>query len=316
MVKNEFRYILRRVIIGVSIGIIIWFLKTNVFAMSCGMVDYDYFTAFDEPGVLNATAYTSNANNTANINFVFTEPYYTINFNDDYDYYVITIPYNLSANYQSNTNTIVQTTNLENMAVLFGRPNQTNLTGYHENGLLKLRIKETTILRAVWLRVPNFYYNFGVTGVNANIWGYWTIEKYKCSDSTSAIEENTQAVQETNDTLKDDSVDNDKASSDIEDMQSKTASNGTITQLITLPVTLYQSILNSISGSCSTWNLGSLLGHNLTLPCINLSNYIGSALYNIIDILISGLFILSFRKKMVDIFNHMTSLNDRGNEVE
>lgn len=132
----------------------------------------------------------------------------------------------------------------------------------------------------------------------------------------NSINDNTSAVEETNDTLKDDSVDNDKAEGDIDDMKDKVASNGTITQLLTLPIQLYQKILNSLNGSCSSINLGSLFNHNLTLTCINLQNILGSTLYNIIDILCCGLFILAFRKKMVDIFNHMTSLNDRGNELE
>ena len=124
----------------------------------------------------------------------------------------------------------------------------------------------------------------------------------------------TNAVDDVNDTLTDSSTDD--PSSDLEDMQDYVPSNGTISQLLTLPITLYQNILNSVNGSCSSFQLGSLLGTNLSLPCINLQNILGSTLYGVIDILCSGLFILSFRKKMVDIFNHMTSLNDRGNELE
>lgn len=127
-------------------------------------------------------------------------------------------------------------------------------------------------------------------------------------------QQTTNAIDNVNDTLQDDTVDD--PSSDITDMKNKIATNNSVSQLLTLPIQLYQNILNSVSGSCSSFSLGSLYNHNLTLPCINLQNLLGSTLYNIIDILISGLFILSFRKKMVDIFNHMTSLNDRGNELE
>lgn len=132
------------------------------------------------------------------------------------------------------------------------------------------------------------------------------------NDQTGILEQQER----TNDLIEDDSIDDNKTSSDINTMNSKIASNNAITQLLTLPITLYQSILNSANGSCSSISLGSLYNHSLNLPCINLQNLLGSTLYGIIDILISGLFILSFRKKMVDIFNHMTSLNDRGNELE
>ena len=124
----------------------------------------------------------------------------------------------------------------------------------------------------------------------------------------------TNAVEDVNNSINDSTTDD--PGSDIDNMKDKVATNGTISQLLTLPIQLYQNILNSVSGSCSSFNLGNLFGTNLLLPCINLQQLLGSTLYGIIDILCSGLFILSFRKKMVDIFNHMTSLNDRGNELE
>lgn len=139
---------------------------------------------------------------------------------------------------------------------------------------------------------------------------------YGITDITINTNDVASAIQEQTDIIENDSVDTDKADADINSMKDKVASNGTITQLLTLPISLYQKILNSLNGTCSSINLGSLWGHNLTLTCINLQNILGSTLYNIIDILCCGLFILAFRKKMVDIFNHMTSLNDRGNELE
>ena len=132
-----------------------------------------------------------------------------------------------------------------------------------------------------------------------------------CRNGNQSIVDSQQDI---NNSLNDSSVSD--PNSDISNMSQKVASNNSITQLLTLPITLFQNVLNNINGSCSSYNLGSLYGHNLTLPCINLESILGSTLWSIIDILISGLFILSFRKKMVDIFNHMSSLNDRGNELE
>lgn len=132
----------------------------------------------------------------------------------------------------------------------------------------------------------------------------------------NATEQLVESATETNDLIKDDSIDNNKTSGDLETMSGKTASNGTITQLITLPITLFQSVLNSVGGSCSSMSLGTLFNHELTFPCLDLSSVLGSTLFNIIDILLCGSFILVIRKKFVDIFNHITSLKDRGNEVE
>lgn len=96
----------------------------------------------------------------------------------------------------------------------------------------------------------------------------------------------------------------------------KIATNNVISDLFLLPVTLYQKYLNTINNTCSSFSLGNFLGTTITFPCINIQNYLGSSLYNTIDIIISGIFVLAIRKKFVDIFNNMTNLKDRGNEVE
>lgn len=165
------------------------------------------------------------------------------------------------------------------------------------------------------------YISTSLASSSSNFFGISHLTIYEHSNNSAvtgainnASSSVSNSVNEVNNTLSDSSTDD--PSSDIDNMSSKVASNGTISQLLTLPIQLYQNILNSVSGSCSSFNLGNLLGTNLLLPCINLQQLLGSTLYGIIDILCSGLFILAFRKKMVDIFNHMTSLNDRGNELE
>lgn len=134
------------------------------------------------------------------------------------------------------------------------------------------------------------------------------------------IEKNTEdtkkAIEDTNDTLKDDSIDDNNTSSTLEDLSEDLPTNSVISDLLLLPVRLFQSILNSINGSCSSFNLGSLYGSDLTLPCINIENLIGSNLWSVIDILFCGAFILIIRKKFVDIFHNLTDLRNGGNAVE
>ena len=126
---------------------------------------------------------------------------------------------------------------------------------------------------------------------------------------------NTQeSIDNLNDSITDSSVDN--PSSALNGMNNYFGSNGVISDLLLLPVRLYQSIVNTIDGTCSAFNLGTLFNHQLTMPCINLSTRLGNSLYGVIDVLISGFFILTIRKKFVDIFNHFTSLNMGGNELE
>lgn len=128
------------------------------------------------------------------------------------------------------------------------------------------------------------------------------------------VEELNQQQEETNNILNDDSIDN--PNNAISGMEQNNASNGVISDLLLLPVRLFQNILNNINGTCTSFNLGTMFNHNLTLPCINLSNYLGTALYNVIDVLISGIFVLSIRKKFVDIFENFTALKTGGNELE
>lgn len=134
------------------------------------------------------------------------------------------------------------------------------------------------------------------------------------------IEKNTEdtknAIEDTNDTLKDDSIDDNNTSSTLEDLSEDLPTNSVISDLLLLPVRLFQSILNSINGSCSSFNLGSLYGSDLTLPCINIDSLIGSNLWSVIDILFCGSFVLIIRKKFVDIFENLTELRNGGNAVE
>lgn len=145
------------------------------------------------------------------------------------------------------------------------------------------------------------------------------------TSQTSAIEQQTQqqhsdaqAQKESTDAINN-SINNsstDDPTNDLNDMTNNEISNSVISDLLLLPVNMFQKILNSINGTCNTFSLGSLFGTNLTLPCINIENYIGSTLWGAIDVIFCGMFMLSMRKKFVDIFENITSLKDRGNELE
>ena len=136
------------------------------------------------------------------------------------------------------------------------------------------------------------------------------------NDYKEELQNVNSSIQETNDTLTDDTIDDTNTSSTLEDLSENLPTNSVISDLLLLPVRLFQNILNSINGSCSTFNLGSLYGSNLTLPCINIETLIGSTLWSVIDILFCGVFILVIRKKFVDIFENLTELRNGGNAVE
>lgn len=130
-------------------------------------------------------------------------------------------------------------------------------------------------------------------------------------NSAIATANNTEQIK--ND-IKDSSIDSNNASSSASTWSNKNASNGTITNLLTLPISLLQNILNGIQTSCSNFSLGTLFDTELILPCINLSDLIGSTLFNVIDLLFSGFMILNIAKKLIKIFNDFTNL--KSNQID
>lgn len=136
------------------------------------------------------------------------------------------------------------------------------------------------------------------------------------NDYKKELQDVNSSIQKTNDTLNDDTIDDSNTTGTLDDLSKNLPTNSVISDLLLLPVRLFQNIVNSINGTCSAFNLGSLYGSNLTLPCINIESLIGSTLWSIIDILFSGVFILVIRKKFVDIFHNLTDLKNGGNAVE
>ncbi len=124
--------------------------------------------------------------------------------------------------------------------------------------------------------------------------------------------QNSQNVQNSingvNDSITSSDIDNSNVSSTLNSVSF--GDEGVITNLITMPITLYSSILNSINSQCSTFNLGSLFGVNLELPCVNLEKYFGSSLWTLIDILLSGFLIWGISRKIIKVFDQFTNLRE------
>lgn len=117
-----------------------------------------------------------------------------------------------------------------------------------------------------------------------------------------------QNINDINDNITSDDVDSPNDS--LQDMQDMLPSNSTITSLIALPITLYQKVLNNVNGTCSSMNLGALYGTNLIMPCIEISYYLGNTLWNTIDLIISGIFVLTIARKMIKAFNNFTFMKE------
>lgn len=116
------------------------------------------------------------------------------------------------------------------------------------------------------------------------------------------------SIKDMNDSINNSNTDNDKVSNTISGVN--VGNQGVITQLILMPVNLFSNILNAINGTCYEFNLGNLFGTDLKLPCINIESYVGSNLWNVIDILFSGFAIFAISKKIKQVFEQFTNLRD------
>lgn len=140
------------------------------------------------------------------------------------------------------------------------------------------------------------------------------------NSSTNSINSNIDAMEQTldndmkdiNDTLNNDDVSS--ADSKASEWSNKNLSDNVVSDMVTMPITLMRAYLNGINGTCHNFSLGTIYDHELILPCINLQNYFGTALWSVIDILFSGFMIFAIGKKFVKIFNDFTNLKD--NQVD
>lgn len=121
----------------------------------------------------------------------------------------------------------------------------------------------------------------------------------------NAQNQTTDAVNDVNDTLNNSNV-------SINTMPSDNLSLGPISALVTLPITALNNIVSAFNGTCTPFNIGSLFGTNLVFPCIDIESFIGSFLWNTIDIIITGIYIFGIREKFIDLFYKLVTLKDIG----
>lgn len=129
------------------------------------------------------------------------------------------------------------------------------------------------------------------------------------NNTTNAVNNNTNAINNMNNSIKDES------SPDVEDdlfdgITTDDESNSPVSDLILLPLTLLNAYVDGFSSSCSAFDLGTLYGHNLVLPCIDIDDYIGSNLWSLIDVICSIFLIYNVGMMCVSMYESITSLED------
>lgn len=129
------------------------------------------------------------------------------------------------------------------------------------------------------------------------------ISGYIC---TNKSDDTTDAINNLNDTMKDDSVPYIEVDFDV-------ASDTPISDLILMPINLIDKIQTSLNYTCQPYTLPfDFFGGNntLTLPCINLSDYLGSNVYNILDYILCFYIAYQIGLMCISIYDSITSLND------
>lgn len=131
------------------------------------------------------------------------------------------------------------------------------------------------------------------------------------SNTQAIIDSNTEtkeSIDNVNDTLNDETAPSDSEIEDLFDIDVE--SSTPISDLITMPILLLHAYYSGFAGSCSSYNLGSLFGHDIILPCIDLENILGSTLYGLIDMCMSLFLAYNIGLMCISIFESITSLHD------
>lgn len=225
----------------------------------------------------------------------------------DTDYCVITIPYTIS--WESNDNQTYNQDIKSFYAITWGA--SPNSSCSLNSGTIDCIVANNSTLPKLEIFMSPIE-THPYTTLTYRVGGYCNIySMVNIGSSISNIQNNTNDIKNS---INDSTIDSSGASSSASTWNSKNATNGTITNLLTLPITLLQAIVNGLQTSCSSFSLGSLFNINITLPCINVGALIGNGLWTTIDILFSGFMILAIAKKLIKIFNDFTNL--KSNQID
>lgn len=127
----------------------------------------------------------------------------------------------------------------------------------------------------------------------------------------SKLDDTTNAINETNQYLKDNS-DPYISDNDFLTMFNSIGFNDPLQNLLQLPVQFINALVSQ-SNTCQAVNLGTLWGVSLTLPCINLQNLLGSTVWTTIDVLMSiGLLVVIIK----NLYQTFANLLTMGGEKE
>lgn len=129
-------------------------------------------------------------------------------------------------------------------------------------------------------------------------------------NNSSSTASNTEEIKNK---INDSSIDNNNATSTIDNLSSQLASDNTISSLLLLPINFINVLIDGLGGACVPYDLGELWGTHIVMPCINLYETFGTIWY-LVDTGLSALIIFNMSKYFIRLFNKLTNLKDGGLE--
>lgn len=133
-------------------------------------------------------------------------------------------------------------------------------------------------------------------------------------DTQDAIDDNTQAINDLNDSI---NADYQSDTSWYGDFEGITGNNSNyIRSLLLWPTTFLGNIANaSANHVCSQLDLGTLWGVHIYLPCINWKNYVGNAIYISIDTIMGMCVLFGLITYVRRVFDYMCKIGVSGYEL-
>lgn len=99
------------------------------------------------------------------------------------------------------------------------------------------------------------------------------------------------------------------------DLNIGTASDTPISDLLTMPLTILNSLIQNLGGTCSPYTIPFFYNTTVTFPCIVLEDYLGTNIVNYIDLFICLYMCYNIGMLAITIFDDITSLNDIFNSL-
>lgn len=80
--------------------------------------------------------------------------------------------------------------------------------------------------------------------------------------------------------------------------------------LLTIPYTLWTSILNVFSNSCAPLDVGTMFNYHLVFPCIELNDFLGGIYATIIDVIFTAIIYSAFIRRVIKYFRELLTLDE------